>query len=343
MIVSAGQSAVADHTVFSSDSCAFIDKKIMELDRFTTMVNNTSAFHLAEKASALSVPGITVSNNKRHMLRDAKKKYAEYAEERQKYDCETTVAAPGSSALIASDISANRATVPDHTVFSSDSCTFIDKKIMELDRFTTMVNNTSAFHLAEKASALPVPGITVSNNKRQMLRDAKKKYAEYAAERQKYDCETAVAARTQAVDKKAVVSSSATIDKKNIKTDAPVHKVYSSSVVHTEVKAKPQRHVVKTPMPTQSSEKKAVVNKHVVSSDTSDTCAAIIKKIIRLDEFTTMVNNTSAFHLEEKAAALLVPGITVSNNKKKMLRIAKKKDLELLKEYQKYGCGISKK
>jgi hypothetical protein len=76
-----------------------------------------------------------------------------------------------------------------------------------------------------------------------------------------------------------------------------------------------------------------------MSSDTSDECAAINKKIIRLNEFTTMVNNTSAFHLEEKAAALPVPGITVSNNKKKMLRVAKKKGVELLKEYQKYGCA----
>jgi len=128
-----------------------------------------------------------------------------------------------------------------------------------------LVNNTSAFHLAEKALVFPVPGITVSNNKKQMLRDAKKKYAEYAAERQKYDCE-------------------------------------------------------------------------IMSSDVSDSCAAINKKIMRLDEFTTMVNNTSAFHWEEKASALLVPGIKVSNNKKKMLRNAKKKGVELLKEQQKLGC-----
>ncbi|WP_373033412.1 hypothetical protein, partial [Sulfurovum sp.] len=34
----------------------------------------------------------------------------------------------------------------------------------------------------------------------------------------------------------------------------------------------------------------------------SDPCAAIDKKLIKLDEFTTMLNNTSAFHLEEKAS-----------------------------------------
>ena len=98
----------------------------------------------------------------------------------------------------------------------------------------------------------------------------------------------------------------------------------------------------KPPVATQRADKKAVVNKPVMSSDTSDECAAINKKIIRLNEFTTMVNSTSAFHLEEKAAALSVPGITVSNNKKKMLRIAEKKGVELLKEYQKYGCARSK-
>ena len=42
------------------------------------------------------------------------------------------------------------------------------------------------FHLEEKASALSVPGITVSNNKKKMLRDAQKKYEEYRAEYQKY-------------------------------------------------------------------------------------------------------------------------------------------------------------
>ena len=73
----------------------------------------------------------------------------------------------------------------------------------------------------------------------------------------------------------------------------------------------------------------------------SDPCAAIDKKLIRLDEFTTMVNNTSSFHLEEKASALPVPGITVSNNKKKMLRDAKKKRAKLLAERQKYGCESS--
>ncbi len=236
--------------------------------------------------------------------------------------------------------------VADNTIFSSDSCAAIDKKIMKLDRFTTMVNNTSAFHLAEKALVFPVPGITVSNNKKQMLRDAKKKYAEYAAERQKYDCETPMAVRTQVADKKAVISkpaTSANIDKKIIKTDEFAPKINNTSAVNIEEKdvaleAKRQKYVAETPITTQTADKKAVVNKPVMSSDVSDSCAAINKKIMRLDEFITMVNNTSAFHWEEKAAVLLVPGITVSNNKKKMLRNAEKKGVELLKEQQKLGC-----
>jgi len=228
--------------------------------------------------------------------------------------------------------------VADYTIFSSDSCAAVDRKIMKLDRFTTMVNNTSAFHLEEKASALPVPGITMSNNKKQMLRDADKKYAEYAAERQKYDCETPMAVRTQVVYKKTVVSRPANVDKKIIKTNDLVHKDNNTRVTNVKVEAKRKKYVAETPITTQIADKKTVVNKPVMLSDTSDTCVAISKKIIRLSNFTTMVNNTSAFHLEEKAAALSVPGITVSNNKKKMLRIAKKKSIELLKEYQKYGC-----
>jgi len=253
-------------------------------------------------------------------------------------------------------------TVADHTIFSSDSCAAIDKKIMKLDRFTAIVNNTSAFHLAEKALVFPEPGITVSNNKKQMLRDADKKYAEYAVERQKYDCETPMAARTQVADKKAVETpmaartqvadkkavvsrpaTSANKDKKIIKTDELAPKINNTSALNIEEKdvtleAKRQKYVAETPIATQVADKKAVVNKPVMSSDVSDSCAAINKKIMRLDEFTTMVNNTSAFHWEEKAAALLVPGIRVSNNKKKMLRNTEKKGVELLKEQQKLGC-----
>lgn len=85
----ADKMAVVGKPTLSSDPCAAIDKKLIRLDEFTAMVNNTSAFHLEEKATALTVPGITVSNNKKQMLRDAKKKHAELSAERQKYGCET--------------------------------------------------------------------------------------------------------------------------------------------------------------------------------------------------------------------------------------------------------------
>ncbi len=77
------------------------------------------------------------------------------------------------------------------STLSTDRCTAIDKKLIRLDEFTIMVNSTSAFHLEEKAIALLTPGVTVSNNKEQMLKDAKKKYAELSSERQKLGCQPA--------------------------------------------------------------------------------------------------------------------------------------------------------
>ncbi|WP_373033541.1 hypothetical protein, partial [Sulfurovum sp.] len=247
---------------------------------------------------------------------------------------------------------------------------------------TTMLNNTSAFHLEEKASALPVPGITVSNNKKKMLRDVKKKYAEYSAERQKYSCENPMPVGTsQMADKKTIVSKpilssapSAAIEKKPVKQDKVTTKITNTTTARAEDKAvalqvqastasnkkeqmpkvekkKAEAIVVEhpkyateisTPAATaRTVEKKAVVNEPVLSSNSSESCAAIDKKLIKLYQFTIMVNNTSAFHLEEKASALSVPGISVSNNKKKMLRDAEKKGKELLKERQKYGCDTT--
>jgi|GEM_PF-1028891 len=364
--------AVVGNATLSSDPCAAIDKKIMRLDRFTEVVKNTSAFHLEEKATALPIPGITVSNNKKKMLRDADKKYAEYSVERQKYACETLVT-DGTTQI------ADNVTVVDNTILTSDQCDAIDKKVMKLDRFTEVVKNTSAFHLEEKAIALPIPGITVSNNKKKMLRDADKKYAEYSVERQKYGCEIPMPARTaQIADKKVVVSKPtsssdprAVIDKEPIKPDEITTKVKNTSAVHVEEKAaalsvpeitvsnnkeeilrdtkkkdvapseERQKYGAETPRTAgtdQIADNVAVVDNTVL---TSDQCDAINKKLIKLYEFTIMVNNTSAFHLEEKAEALLIPGITVSNNKKKMLRDAEKKGVELLTERKKYGCEIA--
>ena len=299
--------AVIGSPGLSSDPCAAIDKKLIKLDEFTTMVNNTSAFHLEEKASALPVPGITVSNNKKKMLRDAKKKYAEYSAERKKYSCENPMpAGTAKMAVVAksteveavrqkdtvetpmpassTDTIADKKTVVSKPVLSSEPSAAIDKKPLKQDKVTTKVNVSAE----EKASSLLVPASTASNKKEQMPKVEKKKSEAIEVEHPKYATETS------------------------------------------------------TPVTTaRTVEKKAVVSEPVLSSNSSDACAAINKKLIKLYQFTIMVNNTSSFHLEEKASALSVPGISVSNNKKKMLRDAEKKGKELLKERQKYGCDTT--
>lgn len=370
----ADKMAVVGEPTLSSDPCAAIDEKVLRLDRFTEVVQNTSAFHLEEKATAIPVPGITVSNNKTKMLRDAEKKQAEYASERQKYGCETSMST-GTAQM------ADKKTVVSKPALSSNACDTIDNKLMQLDEFITMVNHTSAFHLEEKATALPVPGITVSNNKKQMLRDAKKKQGELLQERQKQGCETPSPVGTEQMqDKKTVINKpalssdpSADTDKKMMRPDALTTKVHSARTVPVEVKtaalpvpeitanhskepmvgdakkkqaepeAERQKFAGETPVPdgtVHMNDQKEVTRQSTVSSDACDT---INKKLIELYEFTIMVKNTSAFHLQEKAAALPVPGITVSNNKKKMLQDAEKKGVELLAEREKQGCGTSTK
>ncbi len=136
----ADKMAVVGEPTLSSDPCAAIDKKVMGLDRFTEVVQNTSAFHLEEKATALPVPGITVSNNRKQMLRDAEKKQAEYAAEREKYGCETPMHT-GTTPM------ADKKAVVSKPALSSNSCDAIDTKLIKLYEFTTMVKHTSAFHL----------------------------------------------------------------------------------------------------------------------------------------------------------------------------------------------------
>jgi len=276
----ADKMAVVGNPTLSSDTCAAIDQKVMRLNRFTEVVKNTSAFHLEEKATAIPVPGITVSNNRKQMLRDAEKKQAKYAAERQKYGCDTSI--PTFAAKMP-----EKKEVVNKPVPVSEPSADSDKKMMKPVEFATKVNHTSAVHVEEKAAALPVPRITVNHNKEQMISEQKKKDTELEVERQKYADELPIPAGTaQMADKKAVVSKPAS---------------------------------------------------------SSDACDTIDKELIKLYEFMIMVNNTSAFHLEEKAAALSVPGITVSNNKKKMLKDAEKKRTELLAERQKYSCDTSNK
>jgi hypothetical protein len=79
------------------------------------------------------------------------------------------------------------------------------------------------------------------------------------------------------------------------------------------------------------------------TADKTEECMIINKKMIKIDNFITVVNDTSAFHLEEAARAIEAPGITVSTNKKQMLRDANKKKVELESEHQKLGCETPKK
>ena len=79
------------------------------------------------------------------------------------------------------------------------------------------------------------------------------------------------------------------------------------------------------------------------TADKTEECMIINKKLIKVDKFIEVVNNTSSFHLEEAASAIETPGITVSNNKKQMLRDANKKKTELESEHQKLGCETPKK
>ncbi len=77
--------------------------------------------------------------------------------------------------------------------------------------------------------------------------------------------------------------------------------------------------------------------------DKEEQCILLDKKLIKTDKFIEVVNNTSAFHLEEAATAIETPGITVSNNKKQMLRDANKKRVALESEHQRLGCTSTKK
>jgi hypothetical protein len=75
-----------------------------------------------------------------------------------------------------------------------------------------------------------------------------------------------------------------------------------------------------------------------VNTDTSDECLTVNKKLIKVNNFTQTVIQTRAFHLEEAAAAVVTPGITVSNNKRQMLRDSAKRKRELEAEHKALGC-----
>jgi len=92
MFMTACSSQMASEGLSTADKtkeCIDIDKKLIKVDKFIDVVNNTSAFHLEEAARAIETPGITVSTNKKQMLRDANRKRAELSQEHQRLGCET--------------------------------------------------------------------------------------------------------------------------------------------------------------------------------------------------------------------------------------------------------------
>jgi len=271
-------------------------------------------------------------------------------------------------------VSSAQMDILDQISFSSDTCEAIDKKIVNLDQFTQMVNNTSAFHLEEKASALPSPGFTVSNNKKKMLRDAQRKREEYLAERKRYGCEAPLPqSRVEVADQSLIVAKTPVSSEPKTVIEKETIKPHESMIkVDTPNKSSVEEKVVALPVPQKSvdSMQTKTVKDKVVSQEpqkdttkvlvsenapksantmpvtdntsySSEACAEINKELIELDQFTTMVNNTSAFHLEEKMSAWPSPGFTVSTNKKKMLRDAEKKRIKLLAEHKKAGCEPS--
>lgn len=74
------------------------------------------------------------------------------------------------------------------------------------------------------------------------------------------------------------------------------------------------------------------------SSNKEKECIDIDRKLVKVDQFLEVVNNQSAFHLDELAYTIPAPTITVSNNKTRMLKDGNKKRSDLLAEREKLGC-----
>ena len=70
-----------------------------------------------------------------------------------------------------------------------EECINLDRKLIKVDKFLTILDRNSAFHIAEADLAMEAPGITESNNKKRMLKDGNKRRAELIAERQKMGCD----------------------------------------------------------------------------------------------------------------------------------------------------------
>ena len=74
------------------------------------------------------------------------------------------------------------------------------------------------------------------------------------------------------------------------------------------------------------------------AADKEEECMHLDRKLIKVDKFLTILDRNSAFHIEESDLTSEIQGITVSNNKPRMLKDANKKRAELLEKHQEMGC-----
>jgi len=85
-----GQVSVSTH-INTEEECLTVQRNLYKVEKFTDTVEKTSAFHLEEAAIMMNVPKITVSNNKRQMLRDAAKRKKALEEEQKALGCEVAL------------------------------------------------------------------------------------------------------------------------------------------------------------------------------------------------------------------------------------------------------------
>ena len=74
------------------------------------------------------------------------------------------------------------------------------------------------------------------------------------------------------------------------------------------------------------------------AADKEEECINLDRKLIKVDTFLETVDRSSAFHLQEEDLAMEAPGITESNNKKRMLKDGNTRRAELIAKRQKLGC-----
>jgi len=77
-----------------------------------------------------------------------------------------------SSLLLLSACSGNTEHILANPYKMQKSCENIDRSLTKIDEYIILVEKSSPFHLEEASLAYSIPGVTRSNNKKQMLKDA---------------------------------------------------------------------------------------------------------------------------------------------------------------------------